>query len=132
MYFHWFRTTPQSVLFATATFWEGVDIPGDTLSCVIIDKIPFASPDDPIVQARTDRMKAAGEDWFNGYMLPKAIVSLKQGVGRLIRTANDRGVVAVLDPRLEKAGYRWELVNALPPMRRTRHIDDVKEFFAHG
>src|SRR5207248_10191952 len=101
----WFKKTPNSVLFATATFWEGVDVPGDSLSCVIIDKLPFASPDDPVLQARTERMKAAEEDWFNGYMLPKAIISLKQGFGRLIRSREDTGLIAILDRRLLSMRY---------------------------
>jgi ATP-dependent DNA helicase DinG len=114
----WFKTTPNAVLFATATFWEGVDIPGDALSCVIIDKLPFASPDDPVVQARTERMKAHGEDWFGGFMLPKAILALKQGFGRLIRTRSDRGIVAILDRRLQTHRYGEVVLRSLPPARR--------------
>ena len=114
----WFKTTPGAVLFATATFWEGVDIPGDSLSCVIIDKLPFASPDEPVVQARTERMKANGEDWFGGYMLPRAVLALKQGFGRLIRTRTDRGLVAILDRRLLTMRYGDIVLRSLPPARR--------------
>jgi len=114
----WFRTTPHSVLFATATFWEGVDIPGEALSAVIIDKLPFASPDDPVVQHRTEQMRAAGEDWFTGYVLPRATLALKQGFGRLIRTRTDRGLVAILDRRLATMRYGRTILRSLPPARR--------------
>jgi ATP-dependent DNA helicase DinG len=114
----WFKSTSNAVLFATATFWEGVDVPGDALSCVIIDKLPFASPDDPIVQARTERMKARDEDWFGGYMLPKAVLALKQGFGRLIRTRTDRGIVAIMDKRVLTMRYGEIVLRSLPPARR--------------
>ncbi|HEY5676075.1 MAG TPA: ATP-dependent DNA helicase, partial [Myxococcales bacterium] len=99
-----FREAP-SVLFASQSFWEGVDVPGDALSLVVIDKLPFASPGDPIVAARIDRLRAAGEDAFHGYQVPQAALALKQGFGRLIRTATDRGIVAVLDARVTRKGY---------------------------
>jgi ATP-dependent DNA helicase DinG len=118
----WFTSTPNSVLFATATFWEGVDVPGDALSCVIIDKLPFASPSDPVVQARTDRMKANGEDWFNDFMLPKAVIALKQGFGRLIRTRTDTGIVAILDRRLTTMRYGQVILRSLPPARRVETL----------
>ncbi len=114
----WFRTTPHSVLFATASFWEGVDIPGESLSCVIIDRLPFAHPDDPIVQATTNRLKAERRDWFNEYALPRAILMLKQGFGRLIRSKTDRGVVAILDSRLFTMNYGKKIIRSLPPARR--------------
>src|SRR6185436_5486406 len=120
----WFKSTPNAVLFATATFWEGVDVPGDALSCVIIDKLPFASPDDPVVQARTDRMKARDEDWFADFMLPKAVLALKQGFGRLIRTRSDRGLVAILDRRLATYRYGETILRSLPPARRIERIPD--------
>lgn len=104
-------------LFATMGFWQGVDVPGSALSLVAIDRIPFARPDEPLFQARRER---AGADAFNLIDLPRATTLLAQGAGRLIRSATDHGVVAVLDPRLAKAGYRWAVVNALPPMRRTK------------
>ena len=116
-----------SCLFATMGFWQGVDVPGTACSLVTIDRIPFPRPDEPLLQARRDRAGAAA---FRIVDLPRAATLLAQGTGRLIRSTTDRGVVAVLDPRLSKANYRWELVNALPPMRRTRDIADVVEFFA--
>ncbi len=120
----WFRTTEGAVLFATATFWEGVDIPGEALSCVIIDKLPFANPDDPVVQARTERMKTRGEDWFNGFVLPKAVLTLKQGFGRLIRTKTDTGIVAILDRRLLTKRYGSTVLRSLPPARRLHQLAD--------
>ena len=98
-------------------FWQGVDVPGASLSLVTIDRIPFPRPDEPLLQARRER---AGADAFGLIDLPRAATLLAQGAGRLIRSADDRGVVAVLDPRLAKAGYRWDMVRALPPMRRTK------------
>jgi ATP-dependent DNA helicase DinG len=112
-----FSVHPESCLFATMSFWQGVDIMGPTLSLLIIDKIPFPRPDDPLMSARRDR---AGRAAFTAIDLPRAATLLAQGAGRLIRSATDRGVVAVLDPRLATATYRWTLVNALPPMRRTK------------
>ncbi len=126
----WFKATPNSVLFATATFWEGVDMPGDALSCVIIDKLPFASPDDPVVAARTELMKARGEDWFSGFMLPKAILALKQGFGRLIRTRTDTGLVAILDRRLVTRGYGPTILRSLPPARRIDRLEAVGPLLA--
>lgn len=114
----WFRGTPNAVLIATATFWEGVDIPGEALSAVIIEKLPFASPEDPVVQARTERMKARGEDWFGGFVLPKAVLSLKQGFGRLIRTRADTGLIAILDRRVRTMRYGEVILRSLPPARR--------------
>jgi ATP-dependent DNA helicase DinG len=104
-------------LFATMGFWQGVDVPGAALSLVTIDRIPFPRPDEPLLQARRER---AGADAFATIDLPRAATLLAQGAGRLIRSATDHGVVAVLDPRLAKAGYRWDVVRALPPMRRTK------------
>jgi ATP-dependent DNA helicase DinG len=119
----WFKSTPNSVLFATSSFWEGVDVPGQALSCVIIDRLPFTHPDDPIHQANVDAMKAAGEDWFYGYALPKAILTLKQGFGRLIRTKRDRGIVAILDPRVTTKAYGRTILASLPPARVVRELD---------
>lgn len=118
----WFKTTPNAVLFATSTFWEGVDIPGETLSCVIIDKLPFSNPDDPVIQARTDLMRSRGEDWFNGFVLPRAVLTLKQGFGRLIRTRTDSGLVAILDRRLLTKGYGSVMLRSLPPARRVTSL----------
>jgi ATP-dependent DNA helicase DinG len=119
----WFRTTPNAVLFATSSFWEGVDVPGQALSCVVIDKMPFSRPDDPVVQATTDALKREGKDWFNEYALPKAILLLKQGFGRLIRTKTDKGVVALCDPRLQEKQYGKTVVWSLPPARRIFRLD---------
>jgi ATP-dependent DNA helicase DinG len=120
-----FSADESACLFATAGFFQGVDIPGRTLSLVTIDRIPFPRPDDPLLAARREQL---GADAFRLIDLPRATTLLAQAVGRLIRTTTDRGVVAVLDPRLGKAGYRWEIVKALPPMRRTRHRDDAEAF----
>ena len=112
-------------LFATMGFWQGVDVPGAALSLVIIDRVPFGRPDDPLLKARRERAGGAG---FRTIDLPRAASLLAQGSGRLIRTATDRGVVAVLDPRLATASYRWELIRALPPMRRTRDRAEAEAF----
>ena len=112
-----FTADEATSLFATMGFWQGVDVPGRSLSLVAIDRIPFPRPDEPLLEARRER---AGSQAFGLIDLPRAATLLAQGAGRLIRTATDHGVVAVLDPRLAKAGYRWDLVNALPPMRRTK------------
>ncbi|MGH2344092.1 MAG: ATP-dependent DNA helicase [Chloroflexota bacterium] len=125
-----FTARPGSVLFATRSFWEGVDVAGSALSLVAIDKMPFSAPDDPIVQARVERLKREGKDWFNDLMLPQATLQLKQGFGRLIRSATDRGVVAILDSRIIRKGYGRRVVDALPPARRTDRIEVVEEFFA--
>ncbi|HWW54268.1 MAG TPA: ATP-dependent DNA helicase, partial [Acidimicrobiales bacterium] len=124
-----FSSAESSCLFATMGFWQGVDVPGASLSLVTIDRIPFPRPDEPLTQARRDR---AGGAAFRLVDLPRAATLLAQGTGRLVRTTSDRGVVAVLDPRLATASYRWDLVRALPPMRRTRHFDDVEAFFKEG
>ena len=120
-----FTDDPAASLFATMSFWEGVDVPGATLSCVVIDKLPFARPDDPLLEARREQV---GRRAFELIDLPRAVTLLAQGAGRLIRSANDRGVVAVLDPRLATARYRWDLVRGLPPMRRTKDPGEVHEF----
>jgi ATP-dependent DNA helicase DinG len=120
-----FAADPQTCLFATLSFWQGVDVPGSTLSLVTIDRLPFPRPDDPLMAARRDR---AGALAFKTVDLPRAATLLAQGAGRLIRTANDCGVVAVLDPRLATASYRWDLVRALPPMRRTRVRAEAEAF----
>ncbi len=114
-------------LFATMGFWQGVDLPGPTLSLVVIDRIPFPRPDDPLLSARRER---AGVAAFRTIDLPRASMLLAQGAGRLIRSSSDRGVVAVLDRRLAYANYRWDLVRALPPMARTRHRSEVNRFLA--
>lgn len=120
-----FSDDPATCLFATMGFWQGVDVPGETLSLVTLDRIPFPRPDDPLLQARRERARADG---FRLVDLPRATTLLAQGAGRLIRTVNDRGVVAVLDPRMAKASYRWELVNSLPPMKRSKDRSEVEDY----
>jgi ATP-dependent DNA helicase DinG len=122
-----FADDETSCLFATMGFWHGVDVPGPALSLVVIDRLPFARPDEPLVQARRDR---AGASAFEDVDLPRAATLLAQGAGRLIRSMTDRGVVAVLDPRLAKAGYRTRLLAGLPPMRRTALRANVENFLA--
>ncbi len=124
-----FREEEDSVLFGLKSFWEGVDIAGDALSLVVIDKLPFDPPDDPVHEARVALMKAAGENWFGTYVLPQAVLRLKQGIGRLLRTREDRGVMAILDTRLYTKGYGKMVLNALPPARRTTSMREVEHFF---
>src|SRR5205807_8501248 len=109
-----FRETPHAVLLATSSFWQGVDVIGDALSCVIIDKLPFASPADPITAARIDAVRARGGDPFGECQIPLAILTLQQGLGRLIRHRRDRGILAVLDPRLRTKGYGARFGAPLP------------------
>jgi ATP-dependent DNA helicase DinG len=125
-----FRSLGNAVLLATASFWQGVDVVGEALSCVIVDKLPFASPGDPITAARIDAINARGESAFTAYQLPLAILTLQQGLGRLIRHRRDRGVLAVLDPRIRTQGYGARFLEALPPAPVTSRIDDLARFFA--
>ncbi len=125
-----FRAEGDTVLFATKSFWEGVDVVGEALSLVVIDRVPFGVPDDPIIATRVARLKREEGDWFNDLMLPTAILQLKQGFGRLIRSGRDRGVVALLDSRIAHKGYGRRIVEALPPARLVHHIEQVEEFFA--
>jgi Rad3-related DNA helicase len=124
-----FREEEGAVLFGLKSFWEGVDIAGDALSLVVIDKLPFDPPDDPVHEARVAQMKAAGENWFGTYVLPQAVLRLKQGLGRLLRSREDRGVMAILDTRLHTKGYGRMVLDALPPARRTASLRDVERFF---
>jgi ATP-dependent DNA helicase DinG len=124
-----FKRTPNAVLLATSSFWQGVDVVGDALSCVIIDKLPFASPADPVTAARIDAIRAAGGDPFGEYQVPLAILTLLQGLGRLIRHRSDRGVLAVLDPRLRSMGYGRRFLSSLPPAPVTHDLDAVAAFF---
>src|SRR5437667_1917587 len=126
-----FREKP-SVLFASQSFWEGVDVPGEALSLVVIDKLPFASPAEPIVAARIDRLRAEGQDPFYRYQLPRAALALKQGFARLIRTATDRGIVAVLDARMTRKGYGRLFLETLPRCRTLRTSDEVAAFWSGG
>ena len=125
-----FRETPHAVLFATSSFWQGVDVVGEALSCVIIDKLPFASPGDPITAARIDSIRARGGDPFGEYQVPLAILALQQGLGRLIRHRNDRGVMAVLDPRLRTKGYGRRFVASLPAAPLVHDLTRIDEFFS--
>ena len=120
-----FAGDETSCLFATAGLFQGIDVPGPTLSLVTIDRLPFPRPDEPLLKARRQEL---GPEAFRGIDLPRAATLLAQAGGRLIRTATDRGVFAVLDPRLARAGYRWDIVRALPPMRRTRHREEAEAF----
>lgn len=124
-----FRETANAVLFATSSFWQGVDVRGEQLSCVIIDKLPFAVPTDPIVQARGKFIDDNGGRSFFDYSVPQAVISLKQGVGRLIRSTTDRGVIAILDPRLRTKSYGRDFLNSLPRMRITGDLDEVEKIF---
>ncbi len=125
----WFRATPNAVLFATGTFWEGIDISGEQLSCVIIDRLPFPSPADPLVAARIASLESRGLDGFDHYMVPAATVRLKQGFGRLIRNTADRGVVALLDGRAAGTRFGATILGALPNATRIDHLDDLTEIF---
>lgn len=125
-----FRAAGDGVLLGTASFWEGVDVRGPALSCVIIDKLPFAAPSDPVLNARLEALKARGQSPFAGYQLPAAVIALKQGVGRLIRSSDDRGVLMLCDPRIISRPYGKVFLNSLPPMRRTRLLGRVQAFFA--
>jgi ATP-dependent DNA helicase DinG len=125
-----FRTLGNAVLLGTASFWEGVDVRGEALSCVIIDRLPFASPSDPVLQARIESLRQRGEDPFHNYQLPHAVITLKQGVGRLIRDVTDRGVLMLCDPRLLSKFYGRVFLDSLPPMPRTRKLERVRAFFA--
>ncbi|MBV8489214.1 MAG: ATP-dependent DNA helicase, partial [Candidatus Eremiobacteraeota bacterium] len=126
----WFRKTPGAVLFATGTFWEGIDVVGDALSCVIIDRLPFPSPQDPLVVARMRSLESRGMDGFEHYMLPAATMRLKQGFGRLIRSMNDRGVVALLDGRAASTRYGATILASLPPATRIDQLEDLSAFFS--
>jgi ATP-dependent DNA helicase DinG len=124
-----FRATRGAVLLATASFWQGVDVVGDQLSCVIIDKLPFASPGDPVVSARIDHLKSQGGNAFGEYQVPVAILSLKQGLGRLIRSKTDRGILAILDSRLVERSYGERFLESLPPARLVHDLGEVGRFF---
>ena len=127
-----FKSIPHSVLFGTRSFWEGVDVPGDALSLVSIDKLPFPSPSDPLHEARTERIEKNGGNAFTEYTLPLMILALKQGFGRLIRTKTDRGIVAILDNRLATKRYGSMVLRSLPPAPVTRNFADVQRFFSIG
>ena len=127
-----FRQLGNAVLLGTSAFWEGIDVRGDALSCVIIDKLPFASPGDPVLQARIEALRKQGGNPFFDFQLPQACIALKQGAGRLIRGVDDRGVLVVCDPRLlKKGGYGHTFLDSMPPMARTRDPDEAAQFFTN-
>jgi ATP-dependent DNA helicase DinG len=125
-----FRRLGNAVLVASQSFWEGVDVRGEALSLVIIDKLPFAPPDDPVLAARIQYLQKMGRNAFMEYQLPRAVISVKQGAGRLIRDESDRGVLMICDPRLIDRPYGRKVWRSLPPMRRTRELAEVRAFFA--
>jgi len=125
-----FRDTPNAVLFGTSSFWQGVDVQGEQLSCVIIDRLPFAVPSDPVVKARMDAITNTGGNAFFDYQVPSAVITLKQGFGRLVRSLTDRGVLMLLDPRMQRQRYGRIFMDSLPAYRPTQSIEDVEAFFA--
>jgi ATP-dependent DNA helicase DinG len=125
-----FRNTRHAVLLGTSSFWEGVDVKGDSLSSVIIDKLPFMPPDDPVFKARAEKMQASGSNPFMEYQLPQAIINLKQGIGRLIRDTSDYGVLTICDPRLLTKSYGKQVLASLPVMEITRDISGVEDFYS--
>ena len=127
-----FKTTPNAVLFATASFWQGVDVPGEQLSCVIVDRLPFAVPSDPIVAARVSALNEEGRNAFAEYQVPQAVLALKQGFGRLIRAKTDRGVLALLDNRIQRMAYGKIFMESLPKYATTPELADVERFFEAG
>lgn len=124
-----FRSTPNAILFGTSSFWQGVDVQGDQLSCVIIDRLPFAVPSDPVMQARMEAIESAGGKPFHDLQIPQAVITLKQGFGRLIRSASDRGVLMLLDSRIQRQSYGKIFLDSLPPYKLTQDINDVESFF---
>ncbi len=124
-----FRETPNAVLFGTSSFWQGVDVQGEQLSCVIIDRLPFGVPSDPVMQARMEAVEHAGGKPFHDLQIPQAVITLKQGFGRLIRSASDRGVLVLLDNRVQRQSYGKIFLDSLPPYRLTQDIADVEQFF---
>jgi ATP-dependent DNA helicase DinG len=125
-----FKNTPNAVLFATASFWQGVDVPGEQLSCVIVDRLPFAVPSDPIVAARVRALEEEGRNPFSEFQVPEAVLALKQGFGRLIRAKTDRGVLALLDTRIQRMPYGKIFLESLPRYRRTSDLEDVSRFLS--
>jgi len=123
-----FKNTDAAVLFATASFWQGVDVPGEQLSCVIVDRLPFAVPSDPIVAARVRALQDDGRNPFAEFQVPQAVLALKQGFGRLIRTKTDRGVLALLDTRLQRMPYGKIFLESLPRYGTTHELADVARF----
>jgi len=127
-----FKNTDGAVLFATASFWQGVDVPGERLSCVIVDKLPFAVPSDPVVAARVAALTEDGRNAFQEFQVPQAVLALKQGFGRLIRAKTDRGVLALLDTRIQRMPYGKIFLESLPRYRRTHDLGEVERFLSAG
>ena len=127
-----FRTTPHAVLFGTSSFWQGIDVQGEQLSCVIIDRLPFAVPSDPVLQARVKAIENSGGSGFFDYQVPKAALALKQGFGRLIRSTSDRGVLVMLDRRIQHVNYGNIFIESLPQYRMTNEISDVQRFMGRA
>src|SRR5262249_18801073 len=127
-----FRITPNAVLFATSSFWQGVDVQGEQLSCVIIDRLPFAVPSDPVVAARVRAVDEGGGNAFFQYQVPAAVITLKQGFGRLIRSLHDRGLLGLLDNRILKKQYGKVFLESLPRYQRTCDLNDVVRFFGRS
>jgi len=125
-----FRELGNAVLVASQSFWEGVDVRGEALSVVVIDRLPFSPPDDPVLAARIEKMNEKGRNAFMDYQVPQAVISLKQGAGRLIRDENDRGVLMICDPRLVEKRYGKRIWRSLPPMKRTRLQSEAIQFFS--
>jgi len=126
-----FRHHGNAILVGSQSFWEGVDVRGEALSLVVIDKIPFAPPDDPVLSARIEQMRLQGRNPFMEYQLPRAVINVKQGAGRLIRDESDRGVLMICDPRLLSKPYGRRVWQSLPPMKRTKELSEVLKFFAN-
>ncbi len=127
-----YRQTPEAVLFATSSFWQGVDVQGEQLSCVIIDRLPFAAPGDPVTEARIEALRRQGRNPFAEFQVPSAVLALKQGFGRLLRSRRDRGVLALLDVRIRQAAYGRRFLESLPPYRLTQSLEEVRAFFAQS
>ena len=124
-----FKNSPGSVLLGTTSFWHGVDVPGDALSLVVVDKLPFDVPTDPLIAGRIERIRAQQGNPFREYQIPLAVLELKQGLGRLIRRRTDRGILAVLDPRLTDKRYGKIFLDSLPPYRVVRDLESCASFF---
>jgi ATP-dependent DNA helicase DinG len=123
-----FRTTPNAVLFATSSFWQGIDVQGEQLSCVVIDKLPFSVPSDPVVAARIAQINDSGGNAFYDYQIPTATILLKQGMGRLIRSKTDRGILALLDKRILTKSYGRMFLRSLPPAPLTHNLQHICNF----
>ena len=124
-----FKETPEALLLGTTSFWHGVDVPGEALSLVIVDKLPFDVPNDPLVAARIERIREAGGNPFMTYQVPLAVLELKQGLGRLLRRETDRGILAVMDPRLRSRHYGKIFLRSLPPYRVVHDLEQARAFF---